>query len=556
MVTAEEIGEVAVFAPLALDARERLARAAADIRLVTGEDAAPQGSERALFAVLSGRIEAVRNVDGVESVVGVRNPGEIFGEVPIILGTVFPVAFRAAVPSRVMRIDPADYHAIAAVVPEVATEVGRLASHRMTGATGLQGLAAPPPPRALVLGSRWDDSCSELRRFLDRNQIPFRWVRFEDPDAAQEWDGPLPPASECPVLRVIGGETIARPPLRQVAELLGLTTKPRSEHYDTIVVGAGPAGLAAAVYGASEGLRTIVVERQSPGGQAGASSRIENYLGFPSGVSGDELASRALHQARRLGAEILVTRTITRMDPVRHEVHLDGGDVLHAPTIILALGVAWRRLMVEGFDRLAGKGIFYGAARSDAAATHGLDVHIVGAGNSAGQAALYFSTYARNVTMLVRGTTLEKSMSRYLIDQIATRPNIWTLFGTQVVAAHGDSSLDAIEVANGTGKTQRLESGGLFIMIGADAETSWLPPEIALNDRGYVLTGTDVRDAGRWELERDPYLLETSVPGVFACGDVRFGPVKRVAAAVGEGSMAIAFVHQFLREADAARVDA
>jgi thioredoxin reductase (NADPH) len=455
-----------------------------------------------------------------------------------------------------MRIDPADYYAIAAFVPEVAAEVGRLASHRMTGATGLQGLAAPPPPRAIVLGSRWDDACSEVRRFLDRNQIPFRWVRFEDPDAADQWDGPLPSASECPVLRVVGGDTIARPELRQVAELLGLTTKPHGDGYDTIVVGAGPAGLAAAVYGASEGLRTIVVERQSPGGQAGASSRIENYLGFPSGVSGDELASRALHQAQRLGAEILVTRTITRIDPERHEVHLDGGDVLRAPTIILALGVAWRRLSAEGFDRLTGQGIFYGAARSDAAATYGLDVHIVGAGNSAGQAALYFSTYARNVTMLVRGTSLEKSMSRYLIDQIASRPNIWTLFGTQVVAAHGESSLEAIEVANGAGKTQRLESGGLFIMIGADAETSWLPQEIAVDDRGYVLTGTDVREAGRWKLERDPYLLETSVPGVFACGDVRLGPVKRVAAAVGEGSMAIAFVHQYLREAGAARVDA
>jgi thioredoxin reductase (NADPH) len=553
VITAEEIGTIGVFAPLSLDARERLARAAADITLTPGEDAAPQGSERALFAVLSGQIKAFRNVDGVENEVGVRNPGEIFGEVPITLGTVFPVAFRAVAPSRVMRLDPTDYYAVAAAVPEIAAEVGRLASHRMTGATGLQGLAAPPPPRAIVLGSRWDESCGELRRFLDRNRIPFRWLRYEDPDAAAEWEGLLPPETESPVLRVIGGETVVRPPLRQVAELLGLTTKPKPgvDRYDTIVIGAGPAGLAAAVYGASEGLQTIVVERQSPGGQAGASSRIENYLGFPSGVSGDELASRALHQAQRLGSEILVTRTITSIDPVRHQVHLDGGDVLDARTIILALGVAWRRLEAEGFDRLAGKGIFYGAARSDAAATHGLDVHIVGAGNSAGQAALYFSTYARNVTMIIRGASLEKSMSRYLVEQLARRPNIWTLFGTEVVAAHGDSSLEAIEVSNGTGKTQRLESGGLFIMIGADAETSWLPPQIAVDDRGYVLTGSDVRDAGRWELERDPYLLETSVPGIFACGDVRLGPVKRVAAAVGEGSMAIAFVHQYLKEAGA-----
>ncbi len=315
------------------------------------------------------------------------------------------------------------------------------------------------------------------------------------------------------------------------------------------VVGAGPAGLAAAADGASEGLRTVVIEREAPGGQAGTSSRIENYLGFPAGVSGDELASRALQQAWRLGAEVLVTRTITRIDAATRQVHLDGGDVLRARTIILACGVTWRQLAVEGCDRLAGRGVSYGAARSDAAAAHGLDVHIVGAANSAGQAAMHFSNHARSVTILCRGETLEKSMSRYLVEQLEVRSNISTLYRTEVVAAHGEESLEAIEVSNGaTGETSRLESGGLFIFIGADAETAWLPPEIALDGRGYVLTGSDVRDAVRWELDRDPYLLETSVPGIFASGDVRFGPVKRVAAAVGEGSMAIAFVHQYLKE--------
>ena len=265
-----------------------------------------------------------------------------------------------------------------------------------------------------------------------------------------------------------------------------------------MIVGAGPAGLAAAVYGASEGLRTIVIEREAPGGQAGTSSRIENYLGFPSGVSGEALASRALQQARRLGAEILVTRSIERIDAATHQVHLDGGDVLRAPTIILACGVAWRRLAIEGFDRLAGRGIFYGAARSEAANTHGLDIHIIGAGNSAGQAAMFFSAHARSVTILYRGETLEKSMSRYLVDQLATRANIRVLYRTEVVAAHGDTSLEAIDVRDAaTGETTRLESGGLFIFIGADAETAWLPPEIALDQKGYVLTGPDVRAAGR-----------------------------------------------------------
>jgi thioredoxin reductase (NADPH) len=552
MVTADEIGGITVFAALDPRDRERLARAAADISLAPGEYAVHEGGERALYAVLEGRIQPIKLIDGIERVVGERQPGDIFGEVPITLGTVFPVGFRAAETSRVMRVEPQDYHAVAALSPDVAKEVGRLAGHRIGGPGGLQGIAAePPPPRAIVVGHRWDASCAALRHFLDRNQVTFRWVKPDEPDDVEHWGGPLPPAEDLPVIRVVDGKTVVRPQLRRVAELLGLGTEAVRAEYDTIVVGAGPAGLAAAVYGASEGLRTIVIEREAPGGQAGTSSRIENYLGFPSGVSGDELASRALQQARRLGAEILVTRAITRIDPGTRQVHLDGGDVLRARTIILACGVAWRHLSIEGIERLAGKGISYGAARSEAVTTHGLDVHIIGAGNSAGQAAMFFSAHARSVTILCRGETIEKSMSRYLVDQLTTRSNVRVLYRTEVVAAHGDTSLEAIDVRDaGTGETTRLESGGLFILIGADAETAWLPPEIALDRRGYVLTGSHLRDAGRWELERDPYLLETSVPGIFACGDVRFGPVKRVAAAVGEGSMAIAFVHQYFRDSD------
>ncbi len=552
MVTADEIGRVTIFAALEPADCDRLARVAADISLMPGEYAVHEGDERALFAVLEGRIEPVKLVDGIERVVGDRGPGDIFGEVPMTLGTVFPVGFRAAKKSRVMRVEPHDYHAVAALAPDVAKEVGRLASHRIGGSSGLQAIAAdPPPPRAIVVGHRWDVSCAELRHFLERNQISFKWLTPDAPDAAEQWGSPLPAEEDCPAIRVVGGKTVVRPQLRRVAELLGVATEAVAAGYDTVIVGGGPAGLAAAVYGASEGLRTIVIEREAPGGQAGTSSRIENYLGFPSGVSGDELASRALQQARRLGAEIVVTRAITRIDAATHQVHLDGGDVLRARTIILACGVAWRHLSIDGFDRLAGKGISYGAARSEAANTHGLDVHIVGAGNSAGQAAMFFSSHARSVTVLCRGESLEKSMSRYLIDQLATRSNISVLDRTEVTAAHGDTSLEAVEVRNAaTGETTRLESGGLFIFIGADAETAWLPPEIALDRHGYVLTGSDATAAGGWALDRDPYLLETSVPGIFACGDVRSAPVKRVAAAVGEGSMAIAFVHQYLREAE------
>jgi thioredoxin reductase (NADPH) len=552
MVTADEVAQITIFQALDHHDREQLARVASDISLMPGEYAVHEGDDRALFGVLAGHIQPIKTVDGIERVVGERAPGDIFGEVPITLGTVFPVGFRAAEQSRVMRVEPHDYHAVAAVAPDVGKEVGRLAGHRIGGPSGLQGIAAePPPPRALVVGDRWDPRCSELRHFLDRNQITYRWVQPGAADAADAWDGPLPPEGDRPVIRVIGGKTVVRPTLRRVAELLGLGTEPVAPEYDAVIVGAGPAGLAAAVYGASEGLRTIVVEREAPGGQAGTSSRIENYLGFPSGVSGGELASRALQQARRLGAEILVTREITRIDAAASQVHLDGGDLLRGRTIILACGVTWRPLVFDGSERLAGKGVFYGAARSEAAGTHGLDIHIVGAGNSAGQAAMFFSTHARSVTILCRGDSIEKSMSRYLIDQLNARANIQVLHRTEVIAVLGDTSLESIVVRNPTtGDETTIASGALFILIGADAQTGWLPPEIALDRNGYVLTGPDVRGAERWELERDPYLLETSVPGVFACGDVRLGPVKRVAAAVGEGSMAIAFVHEYLRDAE------
>ena len=351
------------------------------------------------------------------------------------------------------------------------------------------------------------------------------------------------------MLRLADGTLISRPEARDVARLLGLQTGARLAEYDTMIVGGGPAGLAAAVYGASEGLRTVVVEREAPGGQAGTSSRIENYLGFPSGVSGDELASRALQQARRLGAEILVTRSVARIDPTTRQVYLDGDDVIRARTVILATGVTWRRLAIDGFDRLIGKGIYYGAARSEAGVTHGLDVHLIGAGNSAGQAALYFANHARTVTLVVRGDSLEKSMSRYLIEQLGGKSNVKVQLRSEVVAAHGDTHLTAIDIRDGASATvRRHDCGGLFVFIGADAETGWLPTDIARDARGYVLTGDDVVKAGRWSHNRDPYLLESSVPGVFACGDVRLSPVKRVASAVGEGSMAIAFVHKYLQQ--------
>jgi thioredoxin reductase (NADPH) len=551
VITPDDVTRITIFAELDEDDRAQLARAAADLTLAPGEFAAEQGSERALFGLIEGCIEAVQTVDGVERVVGRRDPGDIFGEVPITLGTVFPVGFRACEPSRVMRVGPRNYHSVAATAPDVAKEVGRLAAYRMSGPGGLQGLASDPvPPRAIVVGERTDAACTEVRHFLDRNQVVFEWLTSETPNLEERWDGPgpLPAPEDQPAVRVIGGKMVIRPQLRRLAELLGLGTEPEAGSYDVVIVGAGPAGLAAGVYGSSEGLSTIVVERAAPGGQAGTSSRIENYLGFPAGVSGDELAGRALQQARRLGAEILVTRTISRIDADRHQVHLDGGDVLHGRTIVLACGVSWRNLDIPGFGNLTGRGVFYGASPSDAAATHGHDVHVIGAGNSGGQAAMFFSNHARSVTIVCRGDSLEKSMSSYLIRQLATRANVTVRLRSEIVAAHGDGAIEEVEIVDhSSGKVEREASGGVYIFIGADAETSWLPPEIALDQRGFVLTGADVPIA-EWARERDPFLLETSVPGIFACGDVRSGPVKRVAAAVGEGSMAIAFIHQYLRD--------
>jgi thioredoxin reductase (NADPH) len=547
MLTIDDVRTIPLFSTLPVTELERLAQTSADLHLGAGEFAVPEGGERALFAVLAGKIEVVKLVDGIERRLGWRVPGTIFGEVPIAFGMPFPGGYRAAEPSRVMRVDVRQYYAIAAASPEVSIKIGALARERIGG---LQGIAAEAPKaRVLMVGHRWDTACGELRRFLARNQITFDWVTLDSPELPTLWPGPRPADHECPVLRLADGTLVSRPKTRDVAPLLGLQTSARLEEYDTMIIGGGPAGLAAAVYGASEGLRTLVVEREAPGGQAGTSSRIENYLGFPSGVSGDELANRALQQARRLGAEILVTRSVARIDPTTREVFLDGGEVVRVRTVILATGVTWRRLAIEGSDRLIGKGIYYGAARSETGATQGLDIHLIGAGNSAGQAVLYFANHARLVTLVVRGDSLEKSMSHYLIEQLRRKSNITVQLRSEVVAAYGDTHLTAIDIRDGASATvSRHNCGGLFVFIGADAETGWLPPDIARDARGYILTGDDVVKAGRWSYSRDPYLLESSVPGIFACGDVRLSPVKRVASAVGEGSMAIAFVHKYLQQ--------
>ena len=545
MLTTDEVRAIPLFSALESKDLEHLARTSEDIHLRGGEWAVHEGGERALFAVLAGKIEVIKLIDGIERRLGWRVPGTIFGEVPLALGTPFPGGYRASEPSRVMRVDVRQYYVIAAASPEVSTKVGALARERMGG---LQGISAEPPkPRVIIVAPPWNAVCGDLRRFLARNQIAFDALTLDSPDLPTRWPGTPPREDDCPML-LVDGTAVSRPTPRDLARLLGLQTSARLAEYDIAIIGGGPAGLAAAVYGASEGLRTLVVEREAPGGQAGTSSRIENYLGFPGGVSGDELASRALRQAKRLGAEILVTRCVTRIDPTTREILLDGTDLVRARTLILATGVTWRRLAIEGFDRLIGKGIYYGAARSEAGATSGLDLHLVGAGNSAGQAALHFANYARQVTLVVRGDSLEKSMSQYLTDQLRGKSNIVVQLRAEIQAVHGDTHLTAIDIREcASNAVRRYDCGGLFVFIGADADTQWLPAAIARDARGYVLTGNDVVKNGSWSHSRDPYLLESSVPGIFASGDVRSSPVKRVASAVGEGSMAIAFVHQYLQ---------
>jgi thioredoxin reductase (NADPH) len=545
MLSVDELIVVPLFSKVSPGALASVVHTAADLRLGIGEYAVQEGEPRALFVLLAGKIAVTKAIDGIERTIGARGPGQIFGEVPIIFGVPFQGSYHATEPARVIRIEAAQFHALAAAEPEFLSKVAELARERIGG---LQGLAATPAKsRGILLAHRWDAVAHELRRFLNRNQITFDWVTSDDPDLARRWPGPLPTEDEYPALTCDDGERFVRAKPRDAADRLGLQTRPRSADYDTVIIGGGPAGLGAAVYGSSEGLRTLVIEREAPGGQAETSSRIENYLGFPTGVSGDELARRALQQATRLGAEIMVTRSAVGIDVKARAVLLDGGEAVRARTIIVATGVSWRRPAIEDFDRLLGKGVYYGASRSEASTTQGRDIHLIGAGNSAGQAAMFFANHAQSVSLVVRGDSLEKSMSHYLVEQLRRKPNIKVELRSEVQAVYGVDSLKAIDLADrANGSVRRCESGGVFVFIGADAETSWLPEEVARDPRGYVLTGTDVEKAGRWTADRDPYLLETSVPGIFACGDVRSSPIKRVATAVGEGSMAIAFVHQFL----------
>ena len=404
-----------------------------------------------------------------------------------------------------------------------------------------------------VIGNRWSPRSHEVKDFLARNNIPYQFFDLETNTEAcmQAQSAGATEPSKLPLVFLPGGEKLLAPTLPELANYVGLRTTAAEPFYNMAIVGGGPAGLAAAVYGASEGLSTVMLEREAPGGQAGTSSRIENYLGFPAGLSGADLARRAIAQARRFGVEILTPREVTRLDiegPYKH-LQLSDGSRVSCHALMLSTGVSWRRIPAEGADRLAGSGVYYGAALTEAINCKDTEVFVVGAGNSAGQAAIYFATYATKVTMIVRGDSLEAKMSQYLVDRIRNTANINVILNAEVTACHGETHLEEITLADlKSGESNRIAASYLFVFIGAAPRTDWLDNRVVRDRQGFILTGPDLtaEHLKNWPLPRAPFLLEASVPGVFAAGDVRHDSIKRVASAVGEGSVAVHFIHRYL----------
>ncbi len=404
-----------------------------------------------------------------------------------------------------------------------------------------------------VVGHRWSEPSYQIRDFLARNLVPYRWLPADEAEGRQLLEAAGVGPESVPLVVTADGRAMAQPTTSEVAEAAGLSIAPNRDFYDLIIVGGGPAGLGAAVYGASEGLKTLMVERQAVGGQAGQSSRIENYLGFPDGISGSDLTTRARRQVGKFDAEVLNTREVTglRADgSARTLTFADGGEV-SAHSVVLATGVSYRPLRANGVEALTGAGVYYGSAATEGPACAGNDVFIIGGANSAGQAALFFSRYARTVTLLVRGDSLEASMSYYLIQRLNEIENVRVRTRCEVISAHGDGHLQAITICDSkNGMETTMECGFLFVFIGAEPRTDWLGDAVARDERGFIYTGPDLLRNGTrpkgWDRDRDPFYLECSVPGIFAAGDVRANSVKRVASAVGEGAMAVTLVHRYL----------
>ncbi|MGB6609685.1 MAG: FAD-dependent oxidoreductase [Acidobacteriaceae bacterium] len=536
MITSEDLKKVPVFAGVEEPERQRLARLAADISIEPGDWLLREGEEPRFFVILEGELVVLKDFLGQSHELRHSAAGDFSGEIPVFLGTGHTVSLRALTRCRAARFEPQQLQELVRHSPSAA----ELIFQTMSSRTGVaqQIVRETPSSRVEISGPTFDTGCRTIRSFLSANRIPYDW-------------SPTHPESgpESAITVAVDGSPLENPTVRRVAEALGFQTVPKHSQYDLLIAGAGPTGMAAAVYGASEGLKVLVVERFAAGGQAGTSSRIENYLGFPAGISGDELTERALKQASHFGVEILVKRDVEKIGPLDDGlcVTLDGGDRICARVLLLATGVSWHRLAFEGHDRFLGRGIRYGASSFDGTSVTGHRIFLVGGGNSAGQAAIFYSAYASEVIMLVRGSGLAQSMSQYLIQQIQEKANIRVEPWTQVTRAHGNDCLEQITTIQrppeGAASTQIVDATALFIMIGAVAQTEWLPPEIERDANGFIRTG---RDLTAWTLDREPFALETSVPGIFCAGDVRHGSIKRVASGVGEGSISIAFIHEYL----------
>ncbi len=545
MITAAELAQIPVFDGLDETERQRFAQKAADIRVEAGDWVIREGEDPRFFVLLEGVLQTVKDILGQRRELDQVQPGAFFGEISILLGTANIVSLQALSRCRLARFDRQQLQELIRDFASSGRTIFQTMMDRLSMAK--QYVEDTPTSRVLLVGSPYDADCRSIRSFLSASRVQYDWVDSElEPERAASC---IPLGHEGVAVMVDGARCLPAPAVRAVAEALGLQTTPKNDRYDVVIAGAGPAGMAAGVYGASEGLRVLIVERSAAGGQAGTSSRIENYLGFPSGISGDELTERALKQARHFGSEIAVTRSIEAVlsEDTSYCVQLDGGGRIRARTILLATGVDWRRIEVGGLDRLLGRGILYGASRQEAHSIAGKTVFVVGGGNSAGQAAVFFSNYAAEVIMLVRGAGLSLSMSQYLISQINEKRNICVEPWTRITGVQGEEHLEQIVTttarSDGEQVSNTRDADALFLMIGATANTMWLPDTLERDDKGYVFTG---RDLTAWPLDREPFPLETSLPGIFCAGDVRHGSIKRVASGVGEGSMSIAFIHEYL----------
>ncbi|NYF87975.1 FAD-dependent oxidoreductase [Tunturiibacter empetritectus] len=537
MITTDELKDLPLFESLSDEWRRMIAESAAELSVPAGEWIVREGETPSFFVLLEGSLTCEKDYGGTNKVSAPYAPGDFYGEIPILLDSVAIASLKSTAPSRLLRLDRVQFKDMIAssprcnqIVVEVMTRRLKMIQNHMQTNDSL---------RVRVVGSQYSTECRDVRDFLSQNHISYRWSDHDETN-------PIIPDSCGEAYVVVDQSKVVSCPLtvRKVAQALGMRTAPEQTAYDVVIIGGGPAGLAAAVSGASEGLKVLLLEKKGIGGQAACSSRIENYPGFPTGISGNELASKALKQAVHFGAEIVVTREVHQILTMDGEycIEMDGGYRVQAKSILLATGVQWRTLSVPGMKPLIGRGVLYGAARTEAHTVLGKNIFIVGAGNSAGQAAMFFSGYACSVTLLVRGRDIRNSMSQYLVDQLRSRTNIYIETSTEVSSVSGDTHLDSI-CTESSGQVKQRQADALFVMIGACAASAWMPDELQRDPNGFVLTG---RDATPARGARTPFLLESNLPGIFCAGDIRHDSVKRVSSGMGEGSMAIAFVHQYL----------